>query len=91
MIRGRLSREGRPPAPVQRVPVPPLTETAEITGPAWRTDEMPPRPRLRRPDPSLPPVTGGQPMDVYGDRRLEDDPCGGIPMTVSSDETGASK
>ena len=78
MIRGWLSREGRPPAPVQRVPVPPLTETAEITGPAWRTDEMPPR--LRRP---APPVTGGQPMAVYGERCLQDDPCGAPAIAIS--------
>ena len=76
MIRGWLSREGRPRTPLRPVPVPPPTETAEITGPAWRTDEMPPRPRLRRPDPSLPPVPGGQPMAVHGERCLQDDPCG---------------
>lgn len=77
-----LFREGRPRAPLRPVPVPPPTETAEITGPAWLTEEMPPRPRLRRPDPSLPPVTGGQPMAVYGSRSLEDDPCGAPAITA---------
>ena len=86
-MRRWLSREG---GGIVRVTGTPLAVRV-VDVPGMTAEEMPPRPQLRRPDRSLPPVTGGQPMDVYGDRRLEDDPCGGIPMTVSSDETGASK
>jgi len=52
--------------------------------------EMPPRPRLRRPDPSLPPVTGGQPMAVYGERCLQDDPCGAPAIAISKSRRRAS-
>ena len=70
MIRGWLSREGRPRTPVQRVPVPPL----DVRPVATSAPEMPPRPQLRRPDPYLPPVTGGQPM--RGPVDPAEDPCG---------------
>ena len=81
MIRGWLSREGRPPAPV-RVPGTPLAVRV-VDVPDMAAPEMPPRPQLRRPDASLPPVTGGQPMAVYGERCLQDDPCGAPAIAIS--------
>ena len=72
MIRGWLSREGRPRTPVQRVPVPPL----DVRPVATSAPEMPPRPQLRRPDPYLPPVTGGQPFATCGGLDERFDPCG---------------
>ena len=75
-----LSREGRPPAPVRVTGTPLAVRVAGVPG--MTAEEMPPRPQLRRPDSSLPPVTGGQPMAVYGERCPEDDPCGAPPITA---------
>ena len=65
-----LSREGRPPAPVRVTGTPLAVRVVEVPA----VPEMPPRPQLRRPDPYLPPVTGGQPM--RGPVDPAEDPCG---------------
>jgi hypothetical protein len=44
--------------------------------------DMPPRPQLRRPDPYLPPVTGGQPLAPEGPVNAEHDPCGAPPIAT---------
>ena len=76
-----LSREGRPPAPVRVAGTPLAGRVVDV--PAMTAEEMPPRPQLRRPDSSLPPVTGGQPMDVCGGLRPEFDPCGAPAIAIS--------
>ena len=70
MIRGWLSREGRPPAPVRITGTPLAVRVVEVPA----VPEMPPRPQLRRPDPELPPMTRGTPM--RGPVDPAEDPCG---------------
>ena len=70
MIRGWLSREGRPPAPVRVTGTPLAVRVVEVPA----VPEMPPRPQLRRPDPELPPMTRGTPM--RGPVDPAEDPCG---------------
>ena len=60
--RDGITREVAPRIPARPVAATPVRE------------DMPPRPQLRRPDPYLPPVTGGQPM--RGPVDPAEDPCG---------------
>ena len=70
MIRGWLSREGRPPAPV-RVTGTPL---------AVMVTDMPPRPPEGRPQPAEDIWGIGAATVVNPDRRF--DPCGAPPITT---------
>ena len=86
MIRGWLSREGRPPAPVRITGTPLAVRVVEVPA----VPEMPPRPQLRRPDLYLPPVTGGQPFATCGGLDERFDPCGAPAIAAGKSRRHAS-
>ena len=79
-LRRFLSRDR---TPVRRITVTPVAGRVVDVPDMAAALVMPPRPQLRRPDSSLPPVTGGQPMHVYGNRDSAEDPCGRPPLARS--------